>query len=115
MSGQRLRGETLTLQLGDFSNCVCAHLWNAKQLVLESEEESENIDEEAYFHKSLSGVLSPRCISSDLFGNIGPKYTPNFEDVDLSNAWSGDLILPQHLAGLSNSVRYAYLHICNNC
>lgn len=107
MSKYRHRGETLTLQLGDFSNCVCAHLWNSKQLVLESEEETENVDEEVFFHKAYSGEMAPRCISSDFFGNLGSTYTPSFENIDLGNSWNGDFNLPiSNRVGFTTSSRY---------
>ena len=84
----RSQGESLTLQLGNYSNMVCAHLWNMRQSVFESGDESEDVRTDLHYHSSASGQLVPRCVASDLYSNLGSLYSVDIATVEQGTLWN---------------------------
>lgn len=84
----RSQGESLTLQLGNYSNMVCAHLWNVRQAVFESGDESEDVRTDLHYHSSASGQLVPRCVVSDLYSNLGSLYSVDIATIEQGTLWN---------------------------
>jgi len=81
--------ETITLHVGNFSNHVGAHYWNALQRQLlhqrsrgedEDEAEREEFVEARLFRSRRDGRIEPRVLVSDLRLNFGRQYGERQEE-----------------------------------